>query len=295
MRRPLTFSSTSGTRLSRKAWSLIEPRQRSRPRRFPSSWGGGSPSDERDRVPLLLPARVAADLDPARLDARRQLGQVCGDGALGHGRRDEHAADALAPGVRQARHDRRLQPVQERLNYMWSGQSATQSRVLTPNLPSRGYGPRGKLGRGRSEGKELGRTQPRHAGQDVHVAVGDDDGHPEVLAREDELLLQRARVVRGKLDHAQLRLLRRRVLVPVEPGLRRVWLGEALHALVGLLIQLDFEAESLGDGLVGYVVVPGLRLSIQDSRSWIMASEGGREGLPYVGPIPPLQRSDVSV
>ncbi|KAI7080725.1 Molybdopterin binding protein [Hortaea werneckii] len=99
--------------------------------------------------------------------------------------------------------------------------------------------------------------QSRDAGQDVDVAVDDVDGDPEVVGDEDDLVLVRQALVVGELDHAQLGAAGGRVFVPGEVGLAWVGLGEALHALVGLLVQHDGQGEGLGDGLVGDVVVGG--------------------------------------
>lgn len=89
----------------------------------------------------------------------------------------------------------------------------------------------------------------------MHIPVHNRDGNPHVLLRKDELLAQRARLVRREVDHAQPGPERRRIDVPVKVGLLGVRLGELLHLVVGFLVELQGEPEGLGDGLVGDVVV----------------------------------------
>ncbi len=64
------------------------------------------PSDQGDRVPLLVPPRVAADLDAAGLDPGSELGQVGRHGALGQRRRDKDPADAGTRWVDQSIDDK---------------------------------------------------------------------------------------------------------------------------------------------------------------------------------------------
>jgi hypothetical protein len=56
-----------------------------------------------------------------------------------------------------------------------------------------------------------------------------------------------------------------------------VRLGEQLHLLEGLLVELQRQVKGLGDGLIGDVVVTRQLVSNHD---WGLLS--------YVGPIPPL-------
>ena len=110
-------------------------------------------------------------------------------------------------------------------------------------------------GVGEKVGRENKLTQPRHAGQDVHVAVDDGDGHPQLLAWEEKLLRERPARVGRQLDHAQAGAQGGRVLVPVEVGLVGVRLGDLLHECVGLGVEDEREVEGFGDGRVGDVVV----------------------------------------
>jgi hypothetical protein len=41
-----------------------------------------------------------------------------------------------------------------------------------------------------------------------------------------------------------------------------VWAGEALHAFEGWFVELQFEVEGFGDGLVGYVIVAVMVLAV---------------------------------
>lgn len=126
-------------------------------------------------------------------------------------------------------------------------------------------------------------TQPRHTGEDVHVAVDDGDRHPQLLAGEEELLRERPARVGRQLDHAQAGAQGGRVLVPVEVGLVGVRLGELLHERVRFGVENEGEIEGLGDGCVGDVVVArvGLR-ELGDVRwegqrrlRWADAAAGG--------------------
>ncbi len=120
---------------------------------------------------------------------------------------------------------------------------------------------------------DLERTQLRHARQDMHIAVNHGDRHPEILAREEELLCRRAGAVGGQLNHAQAGAQGRRVLVPVEIGLVGVRLGELLHESAGFLVQDQREVEGLGNRLVGDVVVA------KTGVSWVACGlEDGSEG-----------------
>lgn len=112
----------------------------------------------------------------------------------------------------------------------------------------------GRPGQVRSKGAEL--TYARHARQDVDVAVDDGDGDPEVVAHEDGLGGEVAGLVGRQLDHAHARRPGRRLDVPAEVRrLLRPVLAEPLHALEGLRVELQLQAEGLGDRRVRDVVV----------------------------------------
>lgn len=66
--------------------------------------------------------------------------------------------------------------------------------------------------------------EPRHAGQDVDVAVDDGDGHPHVVCDEDSLLLEWDCFVVWDLHHAQFGCEAWGRGVPVEGGLEGVGL-----------------------------------------------------------------------
>ncbi len=108
-------------------------------------------------------------------------------------------------------------------------------------------------------------TQAWNARQNVHVAIHHRNRHPQVLLGKHKLLRQVARLVRRQLHHAQLGAQLGRVRLPRKGALLRwVRAGEALHLLKGFLVQLEWEAEGLGNGLVGDVVVAAGSVSVMD-------------------------------
>lgn len=115
-------------------------------------------------------------------------------------------------------------------------------------------------------------TQLGNTGQDVDVAVHHADGDPEVFLDEEELLVHVAARVRRDLDHPQLGRLGRRLLVPVEVGLRRVRPREPLHALVRALVQDERQPKRLGYRLVRDVVVSAPAGNVREGKE---ASQAG--------------------
>ncbi len=111
----------------------------------------------------------------------------------------------------------------------------------------------------------------------MHIAVDHGDRHPEILAREEELLCRRACAVGGQLYHAQAGAQGRRILIPVEVGLIGVRLGELLHERAGFLVQDQREIEGFGDRLVGDVVVAKMGVELGDM--WVGGWERREENL----------------
>lgn len=70
------------------------------------------------------------------------------------------------------------------------------------------------LGGGWGEPTKLGDTR-----KNVNVSVHDGNRHPEIVVREDDLLVDVSLLINGKLHHAQSRPLSRRVILPVKVGL----------------------------------------------------------------------------
>lgn len=91
----------------------------------------------------------------------------------------------------------------------------------------------------------------------MDIAVDHRDWHPQLLASEEKLFLQGPGLVRREVHHAQLGAQIRRVLLPVEIGLRRVWLGKSLHLVKRFVVKLEGQIKGLGNGLIGDVIVAG--------------------------------------
>lgn len=113
---PSTFLTTSSTKLSRNAWSLLHVSAWTGPgggRHGPGSGTRYLLSDQGHGVVLSIPMRVAADFDALGLNTAGQVGEVARDFALSIRRLDDDSVAALAFRIDKTGDDVRLDAVEQ--------------------------------------------------------------------------------------------------------------------------------------------------------------------------------------
>ena len=98
-------------------------------------------------------------------------------------------------------------------------------------------------------------TEPGYAGKDMNVSVHDSNWYPEVLVREDDLLIDISLLINGKLDHPQPGPFSWSVIIPIECGLRGMRDGDLSHPLISWFVENQRQAKCLANGLICDIIM----------------------------------------